>query len=272
MTRYTVSYIVSALYGALCIKPQSYLSTRSFRQICKMRVFTSRVCAFACLLGLAEGIIIRPGGSADELGNAAIQDSRLTARFSRIYANAGGSQGYGTFTDGPNGLSGVILSTGKVQDAPAGYQCPRVSALEARVQTQCAPSTAFESRNFRCSDYIYFSTYFAFPEGISEVRVTLIFATGEESVSTRPNSPFSTNSEQVGLRSRRHSRIRVVWAKWQLFRDKFSIPGRFDQRRRPRSFVFASPHQNYCFPLIIPGPNRQTPPSSKHRQPIYQPL
>lgn len=220
-----------------------------------MRIFPSSVCAFVFLLGLAEGIIIRPGGSADELGNAAIQDSRLTARFSQIYANAGGSQGYGTFTDGPNGLSGVILSTGKVQDAPAGYQCPRVSALEARVQTQCAPSTTFESRNNRCSDYVYFSTYIAFPEGISEVRITLIFATGEESVGTRPNSPFSANSEQVDLRSHRPSRIRAVWTKWQLSRDNFPIPERINQRRRPRSLVSASPHPNYCLSLIIPGPN-----------------
>lgn len=164
-----------------------------------MRIF----CAFASLLSLAECIIIRSGGSADELATAAIQDSRLTPRGPQFPTAAGGPLSYGTFTDGPNGLSGVILSTGKVEDAPVGYQCPRESVRESvfaerRVPNQCVPSTAFGPvYNRGCGDQSQFQMDIEFPEGISELRLTLIFATGEGFVGSGLTAPFCADSKQV---------------------------------------------------------------------------
>lgn len=156
-----------------------------------MRSLVRSLSAFASLLVLAECIIIRSGGSADELATAAIQDSRLTPRgptFSRV---SGGPASYGTFTDGLNGLSGVILSTGKVEDAPAGYQCPQESQnlFDKRVQNQCVPSTAFTS-GYRCVDRLSFQLNIESTETVREIRISLIFATGEGFGSPRSNLLF----------------------------------------------------------------------------------
>nr|XP_036580257.1 uncharacterized protein CTRU02_09902 [Colletotrichum truncatum]KAF6788089.1 hypothetical protein CTRU02_09902 [Colletotrichum truncatum] len=146
------------------------------------------VVASAALFGSIAGITINPGVDSDIIASGAIQDSRIENVVSERYRYPSPFSS-GTFTNGPPGLeAGAILTTGLANQAPsdAGKALNVNFGYSMMTPDGCVlPTVSYE--------HVLIDFTFDIPPSVSGIKVNLLFASQEITISSTTTSSEATS-------------------------------------------------------------------------------
>ncbi|KAL0940589.1 uncharacterized protein CTRU02_203352 [Colletotrichum truncatum] len=192
-----------------------------------MKFETSRLFASASFVALATSINVIPSQPDSALAAAAVKDPIILAATSP-HSFPPDLQCLGTFTNGPGGLdSGVIMSTGRVADAPTGFT-PNTNFgfAQGSPLKECAYGIYSEEHN-------YFGMFITIPPTIKGLRIRYLFATQEPHVDIY----YIVNSnvivcKQFKFRYYNQFKFRCDNFKFQHL-DKYGLYGNLDYVYKP---------------------------------------